>query len=75
MFLQTYIIVFYSAVLCLAAIKYQVCPHAIMYNSIEPTPTDLAGAVVLCPGNVCLLVTFFYLEILRHLSNILLNPL
>ena len=50
MFLQTYIIVFYSAVLCLAAIKYQVCPHAIMYNSIEPTPTDLAGAVVLCPG-------------------------
>ena len=55
MFLQTYIIVFYSAVLCLAAIKYQVCPHAIMYNSIEPTPIDVAGAVVLYPGMfVCL---------------------
>ena len=51
----TYSIVFYSAVLCLAAIKYQVCPHAIMYNSIEPTPTDVAGAIVLCPGMfVCL---------------------
>ena len=51
----TYSIVLYSAVLCLAAIKYQVCPHAIMYNSIEPTPTDVAGAIVLCPGMfVCL---------------------
>ena len=50
LFLQSYSIVLYSAVLCIAAIKYQVCPHAIMYNSIEPTPTDLAGAVVLCPG-------------------------